>query len=88
MSNRLLVNGSLLPLQSLSPEPAQSAFFVNVFESASGRWMGVLPAPSPRAIPLSLLALSSDQSYMQVPLCSSARSISSSAAAPFYSLIN
>ena len=70
MSSRLLLNGNPLTQQSLAPEAAQSAFFVNVFESASGRLMGVLPGPSSRAIPLSLLALSSDQSYMQVPLCS------------------
>jgi hypothetical protein len=87
MSSRLLLNGSPLPQQSLAPEAAQSAFFVNVFESQSGMWKGVVPAPSPRAIPLSLLQLSSDQTYMRVPLCSSARNVSSSAAPP-YSLIN
>ena len=87
MSSRLLLNGSPLPQQSLAPEAAQSAFFVNVFESESGMRKGVVPAPSPRAIPLSLLQLSSDQTYMRAPLCSSARNISSSAAPPF-SLIN
>jgi hypothetical protein len=62
MTNRLLINGDDVSPRTLSPAPPSPAFFVNVFEFDTGNWLGTVPAPSPDAIPLSLLQLSKSSS--------------------------
>ncbi len=62
MTSRLLFNGGDVSPFALSPAPPSSAFFVNVFEFDTGNWLGTVPAPSPNAIPLSLLRLSQSSS--------------------------
>jgi hypothetical protein len=61
MTNMLLINGAVA--SPSVPAPPSPAFFVNVFDSKTEDWMGIVPAPSAGAIPLSLLSLNVNQRY-------------------------
>jgi hypothetical protein len=62
MTSALFINGIVASPFLFSPAPA-FAFFVNIFEIDSGKWLGTVPSASAAAIPLSRFPLVSSQAY-------------------------